>query len=68
MIGEGSRKGQSILVAEGGKGGRGNMAFASNRNKAPDFAEQGDLGQTFFSKSRTSSTCRCWFIRLPERR
>ena len=38
------------MVAEGGKGGRGNMAFASNRNKAPDFAEQGDLGQTFLAK------------------
>ena len=50
LIGEVLEKGQSILVAEGGKGGRGNMAFASNRNKAPDFAEQGDLGQTFLAK------------------
>src|SRR5690554_2183160 len=50
LIGEVLEHGQTLLVAEGGKGGRGNMAFASNKNKAPDFAEQGDLGQTFLAK------------------
>ena len=50
LIGEVLEHGQTLLVAEGGKGGRGNMAFASNKNKAPDFAEQGDLGQIFLAK------------------
>ncbi|WIF88855.1 GTPase ObgE [Acholeplasma laidlawii] len=50
LIGEVLEHGQTLLIAQGGKGGRGNMAFASNNNKAPDFAEQGDLGQTFLAK------------------
>ncbi len=44
-IGEITRHGQELVVAKGGKGGRGNMAFATNRNPAPDFAENGDPGE-----------------------
>ncbi len=33
--------GQSEIIARGGKGGRGNRAFASPRNKAPRFQENG---------------------------
>lgn len=43
-IGEVLEKGQVLLVAEGGKGGRGNTAFASHKNPAPHYAENGDLG------------------------
>jgi len=50
LIGEVLEHGKTLLVAKGGKGGRGNMAFASNRNKAPDFAEQGDLGEAFIAR------------------
>ncbi|WP_025724557.1 GTPase ObgE [Acholeplasma granularum] len=50
LVGEVLENGQKLLVAAGGKGGRGNMAFASNRNKAPDFAEQGDFGQTYLAR------------------
>jgi GTP-binding protein len=50
LIGEVLEHGQTLLVSEGGKGGRGNIAFASNRNKAPDFAEKGDPGKTFLAK------------------
>lgn len=35
------------MVAKGGKGGRGNMAFATNKNPAPDFAENGDPGEYY---------------------
>ncbi len=34
-----------ILIAHGGKGGRGNFEFRSNENKAPTFAEKGEEGE-----------------------
>jgi len=43
-IGEIIRHGEELVVAEGGKGGRGNMAFATHKNPAPDYAENGDPG------------------------
>ena len=32
-------------AAEGGRGGRGNTRFLSNRRRAPSFAEQGEVGE-----------------------
>ncbi|MCB0060887.1 MAG: GTPase ObgE [Caldilineaceae bacterium] len=37
--------GQEALVAHGGRGGRGNTAFKSARNKAPRLAENGEVGE-----------------------
>ncbi|MDR3157316.1 MAG: GTPase ObgE [Lactobacillales bacterium] len=37
--------GQTLLVAKGGRGGRGNIRFATPRNPAPELAENGELGQ-----------------------
>ncbi|MGD9996770.1 MAG: GTPase ObgE [Ilumatobacteraceae bacterium] len=36
--------GDRWLAAEGGRGGRGNAKFLSNRRRAPTFAEQGEHG------------------------
>jgi GTP-binding protein len=36
---------QSVVVARGGKGGKGNAAFVSPSRKAPTFAEQGEYGE-----------------------
>ena len=38
-------QGDRWLAAEGGRGGRGNARFLSNRRRAPAFAEQGELGE-----------------------
>jgi GTP-binding protein len=38
--------GQELLVAVGGRGGRGNAAFVSSTHRAPHFAEKGEKGQT----------------------
>ena len=37
--------GDRFLAAEGGRGGRGNARFLSNRRRAPAFAEQGEVGE-----------------------
>jgi GTP-binding protein len=40
LVNEGDR----WLAAAGGRGGRGNASFLSNRRRAPSFAEQGEIG------------------------
>lgn len=37
--------GQSFVAARGGRGGRGNVRFRSNKLKAPNFAEKGEPGE-----------------------
>ena len=36
--------GQQALIAKGGRGGKGNIKFASSKNPAPDIAENGEPG------------------------
>ena len=38
--------GQTVVVAKGGRGGRGNAAFKSDRNRVPRIAENGLPGET----------------------
>ncbi|HLH46748.1 MAG TPA: GTPase ObgE, partial [Acidimicrobiales bacterium] len=40
-----SVEGDRWLAGEGGRGGRGNARFLSNRRRAPAFAEQAELGE-----------------------
>jgi len=37
-----------VIVAHGGRGGRGNRAFATHENPAPKFSEKGEMGEIRF--------------------
>ncbi len=43
LCGELIQDGDELLVVRGGRGGRGNEAFKTNRNTAPKFAEKGEM-------------------------
>lgn len=45
LIADISEHKQKILLAEGGRGGLGNMFFKSSTNQAPKFAQEGTSGQ-----------------------
>lgn len=47
VIADLSKLGQQVMVAHGGRGGRGNTVFKSAQNKAPRVAENGEKGQEF---------------------
>lgn len=38
---------QRVLIAKGGKGGLGNMHFATSRNDAPEYAKPGEIGESY---------------------
>ncbi len=42
IIGDLVIEGQRLLVAQGGRGGRGNMRFKSNKNRVPSYSEPGE--------------------------
>jgi GTP-binding protein len=44
VLGDLIRKGSELLVARGGRGGRGNARFKSSRNQAPRRADPGEAG------------------------
>jgi GTPase len=45
LIGEVLKEGDRLLVARGGRGGRGNLAFLSQHNRAPRESDPGQTGQ-----------------------
>ena len=45
VIADLTKEGQEVVVAKGGKGGKGNAAFKTSTNQAPDYAEEGEKGE-----------------------
>ncbi len=48
VLGDLVEPGQRLVVARGGRGGRGNIHFRSSTNRAPDQAEPGEPGQALW--------------------
>lgn len=46
FLGDLNEDGKVIMVAKGGRGGRGNASFRSSTNRAPKIAENGEPGET----------------------
>ncbi len=45
ILGDLTSAGQQLVIATGGRGGRGNARFANSRDQAPRIAERGEPGQ-----------------------
>lgn len=45
IIADLTKKDDEVVVAYGGRGGRGNISFATKNNPAPNFAENGEPGE-----------------------
>lgn len=45
LVADLDHEGDSVLLAKGGNGGRGNAKFATSTNKAPRFAQDGEPGE-----------------------
>ncbi|MCR5795589.1 MAG: GTPase ObgE [Solobacterium sp.] len=41
-----TKPGQKVLIAHGGRGGLGNMHFATARNDTPEYAQPGEVGES----------------------
>lgn len=56
---------QKFIVAKGGRGGKGNVAFASSRNPAPHIAENGEPGQEITIRLELLLLADVGFVGLP---
>ncbi len=57
--------GQQVIVARGGRGGKGNLHFKSSTNRAPKFSQPGEPGQRFTLRLELKSMADVGIIGLP---
>lgn len=65
VIGDILNDGQEVIVAKGGRGGRGNKAFATHDNPAPGFSEKGEPGEERVVKCELKLLADVGLIGLP---
>lgn len=54
-----------VVVAKGGRGGRGNKAFATHDNPAPKFSEKGEAGEIRYLKCELKMLADVGIVGLP---
>lgn len=65
LIGDLQKEGDSITVAQGGKGGRGNQHFATSTHQSPHFCEPGRAGKTYDIRLELKLLAHIGLIGLP---
>lgn len=60
-----TRKDDEVIVAKGGRGGRGNTAFATPSNPAPNFSEHGEPGEERTLKVELRLLADVGFVGMP---
>jgi len=65
VIGDIKSKDDQVIVCHGGRGGRGNIAFATNQLKCPDFAEKGEPGEHRFVRCELRVLADCGLVGYP---
>ena len=65
IIADLTRKDDEVVVAQGGRGGRGNTAFATASNPAPNFSEHGEPGEEKTLKVELRLLADVGFVGMP---
>lgn len=65
IIADLTRENDSVIVAKGGRGGRGNTAFATASNPAPNFSEHGEPGEEKTLKVELRLLADAGFVGMP---
>ena len=65
IIADLTKKNDEVVVAKGGRGGRGNTAFATHNNPAPNFSENGEPGEERKLKVELKLLADVGFVGMP---
>ena len=60
-----TKENDEVIVAKGGRGGRGNTAFATHSNPAPNFSENGEPGEVRRLKVELKMLADVGFVGMP---
>ncbi len=65
ILGDLTKVNDQVIVAKGGRGGRGNTAFATHNNPAPNFSENGEPGEHRRLKVELKMLADVGFVGMP---
>lgn len=65
VIADITEDGRKFVIAKGGRGGRGNKAFATHANPAPNFSEKGEPGEERVVKCELKMLAEVGLIGMP---